>query len=107
MHPGDTPRALCPVSVGIPLVAAENLFRADGDIETMRAIAYDAAVPSLRERPLSPGLRDVLERMLARAPDQRYPDGAAARDALHAFAAHDDEVRAWVRAARAARAARS
>jgi predicted Ser/Thr protein kinase len=61
-------------------------FHADGYVETARLHAQ-APIPSVRDvRPDAPErLDEILQRALAKRPDDRYPDSGGVRDDLHAL----------------------
>lgn len=70
-------------SLGVVLwecLAQRQAFDADEDVEVIRQVT-EVGVPALPER-VPPPLREVVARMTALEPAQRYPDVAAARAAL-------------------------
>ncbi|MDP2342589.1 MAG: hypothetical protein Q8O67_16650 [Deltaproteobacteria bacterium] len=75
-------------------------FGALGQLGIMEAVGAGTPVPPLRGRIHDDALLAVVERMLARDADQRYPSCADARAALQPFAVDDDALRSWLLAQR-------
>ncbi len=65
------------------LAAGRHPFRRGAVFETLHAIASEATPTLTRERPdLPPALLEGIHRMLAKAPEERFPDLADFREAL-------------------------
>ncbi len=82
-------------SVVVELATGARAFDTESDFLTLETVRNAEPNPPLAGRDLSPGLVAVLERMLARRPEERFASAAEARDALEPFAA-DDALAAWI-----------
>src|SRR5215472_17084393 len=61
-------------------------FEANSDASMVRAVLYDAAIPAVQRVPTLPlAVQSILERMLAKNPDARYPDCRTLHADLEAF----------------------
>jgi serine/threonine-protein kinase len=77
-------------------VSGQRPFQGDSEFDQLHAVRLVELHPPLRSRALDRDLADVLERMLAPDPGDRFATVADARAALGPFAAEDDTVAAWV-----------
>ena len=61
-------------------------FEAGSDASMVRAVLYDAAIPAVRRVPtLPPAIQSILDRLLAKDRNARYPDCRALHADLEAF----------------------
>ena len=85
------------------LITARPLFASRSQVETIKKVRYEAAVPPSRINPQCPStLDDIILTALAKSPDERWQSATALRNALDHVRdarASNREVADWVRLA--------
>jgi hypothetical protein len=81
-------------------ITGRSTFGALSQDGIMEAVGAGKPMPPLHGRIHDDALLAVVERMLARDADQRYPSCADARDALQSFAVDNDALHSWLLAQR-------